>query len=103
MSFQSLHSVEMCLLSNTNDWYVHSDQGMWNTEYKWFLSNLGNRRKCCRVNGITSNAENITCRVLQKSCLGPLLFLFYINDLSFALKYSKVTMYADDTSIAHSA
>ena len=61
------------------------------------------RRQCCRVNGITSNVENIRCGVPQGSCLGPLLFLLYINDLSFALKCSKVTMYADDTSPAHSA
>ena len=80
-----------------------SQYGIKNTEHKWFSSYLGNRRQCCRVNGITSNFENITCGVPQESCLGPLLFLLYINDLPCALNCSKVTMYADNTSLANSA
>ena len=97
--FRSLHSVVTCLLSNTIDWHFHLDQGMCtgivfvdlkkafdtvdhdilleklshygikNTEHKWFSSYLGNRRQCCRVNGITSNFENITCGVPQDHAL----------------------------------
>ena len=77
--------------------------GTKNTEHKWFSSYLGNRRQCCRVNGITSYVENITGGIPQGSCLGPLLFLLFINDLPFALKCSKVAMYADDNSLAHTA
>ena len=32
------------------------------------------------------------------SCLGPLLFLVYINDLPFAVKNSTTSKYADDTT-----
>ena len=88
--FRSLHSVVTCLISNTNDWCFHLDHGMStgvvfvdlkkafdtvdhdillgklshygikNTEHKWFSFYLGNRRQCCRANGITSYVENIT-------------------------------------------
>ena len=49
------------------------------------------------VNATTHNAENVTCGVPPGSCLGPLLFPLYINDLS----RSRITLYADDTSLAH--
>ena len=35
----------------------------------------------------------------QGSCLGSLLFLVYITDLSLAIQNSKASMNADDTSI----
>ena len=53
--------------------------------------------------GFSSKTEDIKCDVPQGSCLDPLLFLIYINDLPFLLKKGKVTMYADDTSIYYSS
>ena len=35
----------------------------------------------------------------QRSILGPLLFLIYINDLHAAIKYSELHHFADDTSL----
>ena len=39
----------------------------------------------------------------QGSCLGPLLFLIYVNDLPLAVQGSTVSMYADETSLCHQA
>ena len=54
-----------------------------------------------RVNGVDSSVEGIDISVPQGSCLGPLLFLIYINDLPQAVWKSNVSMYADDTSLCH--
>jgi hypothetical protein len=47
----------------------------------------------------TSNLNEIKCGVLQGYVLGPLLFLFFINDLPNALPLAKVVFFADHTNI----
>ena len=69
----------------------------------WLNSVLDNRKQFCRVDGTSFDVRGINCGVPQGSCLGPLLFLIYINDLSFLLQKSHVSMYADDTAISLSS
>ena len=57
----------------------------------------------CKVNGISSHVPHIKCDVPQGYCLGPLLFLLFINDMPLSLHFSKVSMYADDTSLAYAS
>ena len=37
--------------------------------------------------------------ISQSSLLGPILFLIYINDLNYVIKYCKVHHFADDTNL----
>ena len=125
--FRLLHSATTALIASTNDWYLNTDKGKYTglifidlkkafdtvdhetpldilkmygvngLEHDWFTSYLDNRKQFCRINGSSSDVEGINCGVPQGSCLGPLLFLIYINDLPFSLQRSHVSMYADTT------
>ena len=48
--------------------------------------------------------EEIICGIPQGSCLGPLLFIMYLNHFESCLEFSKANIYADDsrTTIASS-
>ena len=129
--FLRLHSTLTCLLKMSDDWYNGLDlgklvglvfidlkkafdtvdheilckklelYGVQQRELSWFRSYLSNRKQFCRVNGVDSDVGEIEVGVIQGSCLGPLLFLIYINDLPEAVQGTSVTMYADDTSLFH--
>jgi len=44
-------------------------------------------------------ASEVTCGTPQSSCLGPLLFIIYLNDFEKCLTFSKASVYADDTTV----
>ena len=77
--------------------------GVTDLEHDWFTSYLENRKKFYRIGGTSSDVKRITYGVSQGSCLGPLLFLIYVNDLPLSLHKSHVSMYADDTAISLSS
>ena len=68
-------------------------------ELSWSEAYRSSRKQYCRINDVDSNINNINIGVPQRSCLGSLLFLAYIDHLHCTVKSSKVSMYADDTSI----
>ena len=67
--------------------------------YSWFQSYLSNRSQCATYDGVKSSLGSIKCGVPQGSILEPLLFLLYINDLSFVCKYTFPVLFADDTNL----
>ncbi len=62
----------------------------------WVKQFLSNRTQQVIVEGEISEEAPVTSGVPQGSVLGPILFLFYINDLPDHLR-SKVRLFADDT------
>ncbi len=64
-----------------------------------FKSYLKDRKQYVDIDGTSSEMKPIITRVPQGSILGPLLFIIYINDITFASKFFKLIIYADNTSL----
>ena len=127
--YRKLHSTVTSLINNTDKWYRGMDNGCISgtvfidlkkafdtvdhailchtlehyglqlNELLWSSSYHFNRRKYCRVGGYDSNICNIDVGVPKGSCLGPLLFSIYKNDLLQVVKASTVFMHAGGTSL----
>ncbi len=65
----------------------------------WVNSYLSDRAQSVYINGSFSFPLSIKCGVPQGSCLGPLLYLISMNDISCALIQSQATIFADDTTV----
>ena len=71
----------------------------------WFESYLTNRklRAKCRTtsncNEVLSDEFTVNYGTPQGSCLGPLIFLIFVNDLSLHLENTVCVQFADDTSL----
>ena len=73
--------------------------GFRGTIHSLLSSYLSNRFLFVEINGAKSNFHKISCGVPQGSILGPLIFLLYINDISYVSEHLHFTLFADDTTI----
>ena len=69
----------------------------------WFTSYLSNRKMrvkyCGEGESTYLNWKKVTHGTPQGSCLGPLLFLIFCNDLHQNLTYLSCIQFADDTTL----
>ena len=87
------HSI---LLHKLNHYGV---RGIINT---WFSSYLSKRSQSTQIGSTVSNKEEIVCGVPERSVLGPLLFLIYVNDIYRCSKIFDFYLFADDTNLLYS-
>ena len=79
--------------------------GIRGTALDWFRSYLSERKmrvKCCVTNSGQieySEYQPITFGTPQGSCLGPLIYLIFTNDLANNLSFCNSIMFADDTTL----
>ena len=132
-AFRKLHNTLTSLLNVTDLWFLNADKrkinisifldlkkafdtvdhkillsklskyGIRGSPHQWFTSYLTDRIQYCQIRGSSSQQKKVKCGIPQGSCLGPLLFILYVNDFERCLQKSSTNIYADDTSITCSA
>ena len=75
--------------------------GLDNSFLNWMTNYMSGRLQSVWIDHCFSNYLPCEVGVPQGSILGPLIFLIFINDLSYSLK-SDVEQYADDTTVSES-
>ena len=74
--------------------------GIYGQLKKWICNFLSGRSHCTRIGNACSSFESICSGVVQGSCLGPLLFLVYINDITDGFDRQVIgKLYADDVKL----
>ena len=96
---KSFDSLKHSTLSDKMEIY-----GIPGSAYSWFSSYLNQRqlRAKCRTgtgNSEVSRSYDIVYGMPQGSCLGPLLFIIFCNDLKLHLTYLSCIQFADDTTL----
>ena len=64
----------------------------------WISNFLSKRRQYVRVNLALSEEKSVISGVPQRSILGPILFIFYTNDLPTDV-IAKLLLFADDAKL----
>ena len=85
--------------------YRYSIRGVPLQWFKDYLSNCKIRVRCKHTSvghDVVSDTYDIQYGTPQGSCLGPLIFLIFCNDLNLHLDYMDCLQFADDTTLIYS-
>ena len=75
--------------------------GITGANLAWFRSYLTNRKQyICINNDAKTNEQKVTCGIPQRSILGPLLFLIYVDDFASASNLFNNMMFPDDRNLS---
>ena len=128
--FIARHSTTTNLLESTHDWSIGIDTrnsidiiyidfyrafdsvvhtkllfkleavGIGGKLLNWISEFLSNRLQCVVIDGCKSLTTNVISGVIQGSCLGPVLFVIFVNDVAQVFSDSSVcSLYADDIKL----
>ena len=78
--------------------YKLSKYGITGNLLLWISNFLSKRRQYVRVNLALSEGKSVISGVPQRSILGPILFIFYTNDLPTDV-IAKLLLFADDAKL----
>lgn len=77
-----------------------SDLGIGGDLLQWLRSFLSGRTQCTRVGRAVSDPVSISSGVIQGSCIGPLLFLLFVNSITKLFNNDvKCVLFADDVKL----
>ena len=91
---KAFDTVDLVVL--LNKLYVYAVRGV---PLALIADYLRDRTQCVRLGNVFSSFRTVIIGVPQGSILGPLLFLYYINDLANVSKLLCSVLFADDTTL----
>ena len=99
---KAFDTLDHGILLSKLEWY-----GVRSIPLKWFRNYLTGRSLVAKVmmspNTITySEKFNISYGTAQGSCLGPILFLVFVNDIHHLELYSRIILFVDNTIVFNS-
>ncbi len=78
---------------------VLSQLGIGGKMHRWIVNYLNGRTQRVKINDQYSAPMSVLSSVPQGTCLGPLLFIIYINELPKIVQNSSVYLFADDCKL----